>query len=251
MSNIVKLPTAPRRADGSLSVGVFYRVYPGDDAIDCAGMSPAEYGAFCRLRNQYHRQEGPLPDDNTILTRYTGMTPAEWKKARPAVQAKFDVGEGTWRNTLFDERLAEAREKSEQARSAAEKRHGKGKATVVPFAGAPGDADASASAVPVRSHRHSHTESEGREGAPAADFTFQGEVIQLRQEDLDLWRKTYHAIPDLEGELLSIDAWLVEQSPETQARWHKKTVTCLNRAHQEEIRKRQRAEEEETMGSFL
>lgn len=64
-------------------------------------------------------------------------------------------------------------------------------------------------------------------------YAFEGQVIRLNSRDLDRWRTTFTAIPDLTAELTSIDTWLADQ-PETKRRaWFHTVSGCLNRKHQE------------------
>ena len=69
-------------------------------------------------------------------------------------------------------------------------------------------------------------------------YAFEGKVVRLNRKDFDQWAATYHAIPDLRAELMSIDAWF--QAPENakaQGKWFHAASSMLNRKHQEELRK--------------
>lgn len=72
------------------------------------------------------------------------------------------------------------------------------------------------------------------------DYAFFGRVIRLVPRDLAAWRKTYHAIPDLEAELASIDAWLSAPTTAEAKRknWFHTVAGSLNRRHQEVLRER-------------
>jgi hypothetical protein len=83
-----------------------------------------------------------------------------------------------------------------------------------------------------------HKESkEGKDGKEAADagsgYAFEGVVIRLNESDLDRWRSTFHAIPDLLAELTSLDAWLCGNGKAKQANWFHTVAGALNRKHQD------------------
>jgi len=82
---------------------------------------------------------------------------------------------------------------------------------------------------------------EKKEGGGAAEaatreYAFAGRTIRLNRRDFDTWRQTYHAIPDIAAELMSLDAWF-EGQPEAKRRgWFHTTSGALNRKHQEILR---------------
>lgn len=75
-------------------------------------------------------------------------------------------------------------------------------------------------------------------------YRFTGKVIKLNEADHEAWRKRFHAIPDIDGELEALDIWLQTQPPETQKKWFTGSVPgSLNRKHQEWVVKlRQQSE---------
>jgi hypothetical protein len=53
-----------------------------------------------------------------------------------------------------------------------------------------------------------------KRGANApADFAFVGEVIRLKQKNLDEWREAYFLVPDIVAELRAADAYYVDNPP--------------------------------------
>lgn len=72
-----------------------------------------------------------------------------------------------------------------------------------------------------------------RKRTPAAGYAFSGKVIRLNAEDLATWRRTYHAITDIEAELTSLDAWLTGQPEAKRKAWFHTASGSLNRKHQE------------------
>lgn len=88
------------------------------------------------------------------------------------------------------------------------------------------------------------TETENPHSPPTGgkpDYAFFGKVIRLVPRDLDKWRKTYHAIPDIDAELASIDAWLSAPTTADAKRknWFHTVAGSLNRKHQEALKDRQ------------
>jgi hypothetical protein len=83
---------------------------------------------------------------------------------------------------------------------------------------------------------------EGEAGQPATSYAFSGSLIRLVETDLHRWRKTYHAIPDLEAELSVIDGWWGRQTAEKRATWFHATQGMLNRKHQELLAARKTAQ---------
>lgn len=69
-------------------------------------------------------------------------------------------------------------------------------------------------------------------------YAFEGRVIKLNVADFDQWRTTYHAIPDLNAKLTSIDAWFSSQPPEKRKGWFHSAARMLNKDHEEALAKR-------------
>ncbi len=69
----------------------------------------------------------------------------------------------------------------------------------------------------------------------AARYAFKGEVIRLNTEDLETWRKRYHAIPDLEAELAGLDSWYAGVDPKKGKSWFHRAQGSLNKKHQERL----------------
>jgi hypothetical protein len=70
-------------------------------------------------------------------------------------------------------------------------------------------------------------------GKPPNSYAFFGQTIRLKPSDLEKWRRTYHAIGDVEAELSTIDAWWRTQEPDERKQWFHRTMGMLNRKHQE------------------
>jgi len=74
--------------------------------------------------------------------------------------------------------------------------------------------------------------------APRAggDYAFAGRVIRLNREHYDEWKARYHAIPDFDAELASLDAWYQTQPDDKRRNWFFSVQGSLNRKHQEALR---------------
>lgn len=68
-----------------------------------------------------------------------------------------------------------------------------------------------------------------------ASFAFFGRTIRLNDRDLAGWKRVYSAIPDLEAELSTIDAWWQGQDDPSPKNWFYRTSQMLNRKHQERL----------------
>lgn len=81
-------------------------------------------------------------------------------------------------------------------------------------------------------------------GAPAR-YAFGGAIIRLSQADFDLWKSSFHAIPDLAADLATIDAKLVDEGFE--GKWFGRVSGWLRTRH-EEFLKRRNGEDETYRG---
>jgi len=72
--------------------------------------------------------------------------------------------------------------------------------------------------------------------APFSEYGFVGQVIRLTNKDLDLWKQTYHAIPDIIAELSTLDSYYSsELSEEERRRWFIRCSAALDKKHQAAI----------------
>jgi uncharacterized protein YdaU (DUF1376 family) len=72
-----------------------------------ATLTPAESGAFLRLKMHYWRT-GQIPDRDAALAQIAGMGIKEWKDAREGLEPLFIVGNGEWFRTDWSEELEAA-----------------------------------------------------------------------------------------------------------------------------------------------
>lgn len=98
-------------------------LYVADYLRDTRRLTTAEHGAYLLLIMEYWTTGG-LPDDDSQLARIVGMSAAEWRKAKPTIQAFFQNG---WQHHRIDAEIAKAEAKHER-RTEAGKRGGIAKA---------------------------------------------------------------------------------------------------------------------------
>ena len=94
-------------------------LYVADYLRDTRRLTAAEHGAYLLLIMEYWTA-GELPDDDRQLSRICCMTPAEWRRARPAVQGFFADG---WKHKRIDAELARSAEISSKRSNSAKLRH--------------------------------------------------------------------------------------------------------------------------------
>jgi hypothetical protein len=99
------------------------------------------------------------------------------------------------------------------------------------------------SETPPDTEADTDTEKKKEEGGgKPPSYAFFGRTIRLKPHDLDRWRAAFHAIPDFEAELTSLDAWFETQPEAKKKNWFHVTAGSLNRKHQELMAIRNEAE---------
>lgn len=103
-------------------------LYVADYRAKTAHLNAAQHGAYLLLIMHYW-STGSLPDDDKSIARIAAMTPAEWRRSRPTIQAFFHSG---WRHGRLDDELSKIQKREEfyqgRARIAAKARWGNGHA---------------------------------------------------------------------------------------------------------------------------
>lgn len=83
-----------------------------------------------------------------------------------------------------------------------------------------------------------NVESNSESQSDSARFAFFGRTIKVNARDLGTWRTRFHAIPDLEAELFSLDAWFETQDAKARKEWFWRTISALGRKHGEILERR-------------
>lgn len=84
---------------------------------DTRHLSTIQHGAYLLLLMvAWRSRDCALPDDDRLLSRYTGLTLAQWRRMRPDILAFFDAENGQLiQQRLRDERDAVRRKRESQA----------------------------------------------------------------------------------------------------------------------------------------
>ncbi|WP_169067781.1 DUF1376 domain-containing protein [Candidatus Accumulibacter phosphatis] len=77
------------------------KVWLDENSRKTARLSTLEFGAYMLLERAYW-VAGPPGDDDNLLARITGLSIAEWRKSRPAIEPLFVVSGGQWINPQID-----------------------------------------------------------------------------------------------------------------------------------------------------
>ena len=78
------------------------------------------------------------------------------------------------------------------------------------------------------------SENQAPESQPSR-YAFEGQIIRLNQKDLDAWKATYHAIPDLIAELHTLDAFYAGLPEGERKNWFHRARQALNKKHQNRL----------------
>lgn len=103
--------------------------------------------------------------------------------------------------------------------------------------------------LPEGKGREEERKGNGKEGgavAPTTKFAFEGKIIRLDQNQLDTWRKSYSAIPDIRAELTKADAYYAEHPPKD-GKWFFVVSRWLDKAHNDILAARRREAEPRVM----
>lgn len=104
-------------------------LYIADYLKDTRRLTTVEHGAYILLIMEYWTYGG-LPDDDDRLRLITGMSAAEWRRSRSALQSFFFDG---WRHKRLDAELARSEEISRKRSASAKIMHANAGAKVVPL----------------------------------------------------------------------------------------------------------------------
>lgn len=195
-----------------------------------------------------------IEDDEEVLADAAGADAKTWAKIRADVmRGWYKASDGRLYHPVVAELAADAwgsrkayQERAAKAREA--KRQKRNSAGTMPVP-ANDTAPVTVSVTELTTALKGQGEGEGQgEGdsyedksslpAGAGRYAFEGQVVRLKPKDYDAWKAAFHAIPDLNAELTSIDAWLAGQPDEKRKGWFHATAGMLSRRHQEHLQKR-------------
>ena len=222
---------------------------------DTRHLSTVEHGAYLLLLMEaWRRPNCDLPDDDKILARLAGLPEQEWTTIKDAILAfwNYDGRSKTYRQKrLLKERDLSRKRSKSQADKASKRWKQTKEGNAAAYSGlCPADASTTTTTTTTIEEEEPVVEPtvDARENSNGKrPYAFQGETIRLNQADLAQWQKSFHAIPDIQAELRSIDIWLQGESvPEAKRKnWFAGVSGLLNRKHQEWLAK---AEAEQSTG---
>lgn len=111
--------------------------YVGDYLSATGRLTTEQHGAYLLILLDYWKN-GPPPNDDAVLAPLARMTPAAWRKAKPALIGFFEIADGKLIQKRIEaerERAAdnvEKRSKAGKASAAARAKHGNKRSTHVP-----------------------------------------------------------------------------------------------------------------------
>ncbi len=88
----------------------FMKMYWGDYFADTRHLSTLQHGAYLLLIAYYWSSGKPLPDDDKILQRITGLHGNSWKAVRKILGKFFTINNGVWSHKRIDAELKKSTE---------------------------------------------------------------------------------------------------------------------------------------------
>lgn len=237
----------------------WHKRYHSDALSGFIVLTLEERGAYQTLLDLIYDRGGPMPDNDALLGRYMGVTPRRWRQLRDSLIAHGKIRVDEEGNLTNDravseiknaektsKKLAENGKKGGQKKSENAKKDNENSLGAENLLGENDGISEARSQIeedkpPLQSARV-RADGEGDlfdqdEPAPAEPpvppgkvYAFVGAVIRLTAPDLDRWRQTYHAIPDIMAELSAIDDWL-RGKPDRQKDWFHIASGSLSRKH--------------------
>jgi hypothetical protein len=89
-----------------------------------------------------------------------------------------------------------------------------------------------------------------KEAPRSGNYAFQGRIIKLNARDLEEWRTSFWAIPDMVAELRTIDAKFADDPPKN-GKWHGKVAAWLRKRHENLLAEAQGAAPKRGNGGFV
>lgn len=214
----------------------YHRRFHSDALEGFRPLTLEERGAYQTLLDMMYDKRRALNDDDRRLAGYMGVSVRRWRLIREGLIAKGKIyltSDGLISNARVEKELESD---AETARKLAENGAKGGRKKAERFAKAAENRDFELAGLKPGS---SQPESISRVNPlpPAGDegrYAFEGQFIRLNRADLDRWATTYHHVPNLLGELTSIDAWLsTDAGQRSRGSWFHAVPRMLARKHDE------------------
>ena len=88
----------------------FMKMYWSDYFMDTRHLNTLQHGAYLLLIAYYWNSGKPLPDDDKILQRITGLHGNSWKSVRKILDKFFTINNGVWSHKRIDAELKKSTE---------------------------------------------------------------------------------------------------------------------------------------------
>lgn len=204
-------------------------LYIADYLKDTTHLGALLSGAYLHLIMDYW-QNGKLPSDEGQLARIARVTPHEWRRHRDTLKALFQEG---WKHKRIDHELAHAVDVSNKrsavaaARQAAIREQEECKDSAI----APANADTlHTSHLTKKEKEVGGADAQADKVVPIRRYVFEGRVVRLEQSDLNRWKQTYQAIPDILAVLQTADDYYSENPPKD-GKWFFPVSRWLQKEH--------------------
>lgn len=208
------------------------------DDYDAATMhlTPEEDGIYIRLlRLAWRTPKCSLPNDAVWIARKMRMVGDFDAKIEPILREFFRLSSGRWmqkkQQAIYrrSRTAVEAKKKRARAGGIAKALKSKGKR---PAKSSAKELLKPACDLPTRTRTRTSKEEK-------ILYAFSGNLIRLNQEDHDRWKLAFHAIPDFNAELQSLDDYYDRTLKGAERKkWFIRTSTRLKNKHQEAIERR-------------
>ena len=216
----------------SRDTGVWMPMFWGDYLKATGHLSTEQHGAYLLLIAHYWTTGKPLCDDLNELANITKLSPTKWKNASRAVRELFLEKDGL----LYHKRIEEELLKAKKTHAVRVKKGQKGAAARWGKTDAPGNGPGNAPGMsqamlgdapsPSPSPKKERKQEDGAD-APRNGFAFEGKVVRLTEPDLELWRKRFSYLHDIEGLLTARDEFLAGVDPKERGNWFISTAQWL------------------------
>ena len=214
-----------------------------DFEADTAHLTLEEDGVYNRLLRLCWRQSScSIPDDPVWITRHMRVDEATFERVvAPILKEFFKRRKGRLYSPRQAREFKWVKNKSHRRREAG-KKGGRAKAR---------KNNEKATSKPTDLPQANGKQNGGDAVAPIpipipipieeSKYAFAGKVIRLNRDDYDTWKATYHAVPDLNAELRSLDDYYASEPPDKRKRWFVRASAALRKKHEAHLARQKEA----------
>jgi uncharacterized protein YdaU (DUF1376 family) len=203
--------------------------------------------AYLRVCLLIYSRGGPIPDNERWLAGACRVSTRRWRALRQALvdAGKITIVDGLIHQSRCRIELEKSANFARKQRENVSKRWRKiPESSAKPLAdNEMADTSVHTKPIPPQPHPHIKEEESSSSSRPEKqgnEYAFAGRMIRLTATDLERWRASYHAIPDLMAELQSLDDWCVAKDIDRRT-WFHLVSGALSRKHTDRLRERAKA----------